>query len=127
MLSVTTTIDRTSGGVKIAWTAPISNSDPISKYILEIKDNSNNYYENTAYCNGASPTIIANRYCIIPMTVFRSSPYYLVYPELIVVRAKAFNHYGWSTVSNVNAQGATVRREPLSVQNLQRGLLTSIS
>ena len=54
MNSVTTTIDLTTGGIKITWTAPNSNSDPITRYIIEIGDKTaTTWTETLTNCNGS--------------------------------------------------------------------------
>jgi hypothetical protein len=91
MTAATTSIDPTTGGVKIQWTAPNSNSEPITKYLIEVKKADGTYLEDTTNCNGANSVILANLYCIIPMSVLKGSSYNLVYPQLVEVRASAYN------------------------------------
>jgi hypothetical protein len=47
------------------------------------------------------------------MDVIRAPPYSYQFRELVVVRAKAYNVYGWAlTYSPDNTTGATTRTEP---------------
>jgi hypothetical protein len=49
------------------------------------------------YCNGLEPTIKANRYCIVPMTVLTSDPYHLVQGHHnIFATVEALNVVGYS-------------------------------
>ncbi len=40
MSAVTTSIDSSTGGIKISWTAPLNNGNTITKYKIEISDGS---------------------------------------------------------------------------------------
>lgn len=46
------------------------------------------------------------------MTTLRNSPYSLPFDTLIQVKAYALNHYGNSTASPLNTDGARIRTEP---------------
>jgi titin len=60
MASVTTSIDSSTGGVKIAWVAPLDGSSTIDSYLIEISNNlGTTWTANTLYCNGASSTIVS--------------------------------------------------------------------
>jgi len=52
MATVTTSIDSVTGGVKIQWTAPASNSETITKYLIEIRKSDGTFLEDTTNCNG---------------------------------------------------------------------------
>lgn len=46
------------------------------------------------------------------MSVLTTGPYNLAFDELIFARVKAFNVYGWSSVSPLNTSGIKIRRKP---------------
>jgi hypothetical protein len=115
MAIVTTSIDRSTGGVLISWVAPYDGSQSITKYAIMIADwTGSNYYEDSVNCDGSSVSVISNMYCIVPMNVIISAPFgNNVLDLLIKVTVKAYNSYGWSSPSNVNLIGAKVRTVPL--------------
>lgn len=64
-------------------------------------------------CNGATYTILTQRYCDVSMIVFKRAPLLLEYKDLIVVRISSTNQIGESAFSDVNNHGITVQTEPL--------------
>lgn len=110
MTAVVTTIDAATGGVRVAWTAPADNAEPITAYRIEFSY-SGGWAEDTAACNGTDSTIAANLYCIVPMATLRASPFSLTYDQQIQVRAQAKNAFGWSATSTPTAT-LTIRTEP---------------
>lgn len=52
MDAVTTSIDGTTGGVKIQWTAPNSNADTITSYLIEIYDPITLDWHTNSNCDG---------------------------------------------------------------------------
>lgn len=64
--------------------------------MVEIKDVTDSYLPYTASCDGADPTIVANRYCYVEMSVLRASPYSLAKGDKVVVRAMAKNIKGFN-------------------------------
>lgn len=71
------------------------------------------YTEETNYCDASTATIIADKYCLVPMTVLRASPYSLSYGTLVVAEVQAYNAKGWGALSIANTVGATIQTEPL--------------
>jgi len=82
--SVSTAIDPTTGGVKISWTEPDDNYDSITSYTVEVKDSGGVWQDDLTNCDGSQPLILAQLYCIIPMSVF-SGTWGLSYDGLIEV------------------------------------------
>jgi len=122
---VTTSIDATTGGVKIAWTNPSSNGNAITSYKIEIQAASTSWLTETTHCDGNSNDVFFNRYCVIPMSVLTTAPFSLTLNTLVQVRASALNTYGQSTPSYVNTLGARVRTIPVQMSNPTRGSDTS--
>ena len=128
MSSAVTSIDTATGGVKILWTAPNSNSDTITAYKIEIVDHTlTTWSQDLVHCDGTNSIIKSNLYCIVPMSVLITSPFNLLYAELVGVRISAQNTYGWSVVSVTNTVGATVRTIPILMNTPSRGTSTTIS
>ena len=95
MTAVTTSIDSSTGGVKISWTAPADGSSTITSYSIEIKvKGSSTYIASTADCNGANSLVMTNRYCVVPMSTLTSVTYGYVFDDTVYVRAKAVNAKG---------------------------------
>lgn len=90
---VVTSIDPLTGGLKVSWTAPASNSYPITKYLIEIaKSDLSAWSEDALHCDGSSSTVIVNMYCIIPMsTLTNPLTYNYGFDSMVVVRASAYN------------------------------------
>lgn len=76
MDAVTTSIDGTTGGVKIQWTAPNSNADTITSYLIEIYDPVTLDWHTNSNCDGTQATVISNLYCIVPMSVLQNTLQY---------------------------------------------------
>ena len=111
MVAVTTSI--TSTNVKIAFTDPSTNGSPILKYRVVIRQSDGvTFTEETNYCDASTSTIIADKYCLVPMTVLRSSPYSLAYSNLVVAQVQAYNSKGWGALSPSNTAGASIQTEP---------------
>lgn len=70
------------------------------------------FTEDTTDCNGASSTVIANMYCLVPMSTLSSSPYNLTYGTLVVAQVQAYNADGWGPLSPSNTAGATILTAP---------------
>ena len=132
MAAPITSIDSSTGGVKIQWIAPYNNADTITKYKIEILTDTdattpNTYTETTTYCDGSLTTVISNLYCIVPMSALITTPFSLDYLELVTVRVSAYNSFGWSSVSLSNSAGATIRVVPVKMASPTRGDDSTIS
>ena len=68
----------------------------MDEYLIEIKDVTDSYLPYLPSCDGADPTIVANRYCYVEMAVLRASPFSLAKGDKIVVRAMAKNLKGFN-------------------------------
>lgn len=127
MTAVTTSIDSSTGGVKILWVSPNSNSDTITAYKIEIYNPiTTNWNEDLTNCDGTNSGVISNLYCVIPMSTFLST-YGYSYGLLVEVRASAQNTYGWGPVSTTNTVGATILTVPVQMTAPVRGSGTTIS
>ena len=68
MSAVTTSIDSSTGGITIVWTAPVANGDDITSYTIEIVDEAGSTWATEATdCDGSDTTIMAALTCTIPM------------------------------------------------------------
>jgi hypothetical protein len=103
--TVTTYNEATN--VRISWTAPAFNGGkPVLKYEIKIKTSTSSYEVESTSCNGTDSTILANAYCIIPMTKLTSAPFNLALNNLIVARVTATNVIGTNNPSTDNTAGA---------------------
>jgi hypothetical protein len=83
------------GDVQVTWAVTNSYGSAITAYKIEFKHYDGvNYNEVLAYCDGTSATIVASRQCIVPMSVFTASPFYLQAGSPIYVRVSAKNGVG---------------------------------
>lgn len=99
--------------MKILWTIPASGSLTISSYKVEISNKAGTVWsEETVNCNGASALVMANHYCIIPMSLLTITPFFYVFDDLVVVRISAQNSLGYGPTSVANSVGAKIRRIP---------------
>jgi len=85
----TTSIDNTN--VKIQWTAPDANSGSIDGYRVYVADSTATYHLESTYCDGLQDPVKSQLYCLIPMTILRSSPYSLAYAATIEAKVEARN------------------------------------
>lgn len=118
-LAPVTSIDAASGDFAIDWTAPDARGDAITAYLVEIADHTGLVWQTeTATCDGSSAAIVAARHCTVPMTVLTGATYgyaysYLTGGDLVQVRVKAANYFGFGVLSPVSdASGARIRAVP---------------
>jgi hypothetical protein len=88
--SISTTVDSLTGDVKVQWTAPDPQGDPITSYLIEIADSTsvNSWHQDTVNCPGIDPSLI---YCFIPMKTLQQAPFSYSIDDLIQVRVSAVN------------------------------------
>lgn len=94
--------------VRIDWTPPYANSEPITAYRIIIQQANGVFSEQIEDCDGSDATNIANTYCDIPMTVLRAAPYSLVQKAIVIAKVSAKNVIGWSPISLPNTAGAQI-------------------
>lgn len=95
--------------VKIAWTAPPSNSAPLDGYDVYVAHQDGSFVRESTYCDGyASPTVLAGAYCLVPMAVLRGAAYGLVTGDIVRAQVRAHNAYGAGGLSPANAAGVAV-------------------
>jgi|LauGreDrversion4_2_1035121.scaffolds.fasta_scaffold625013_1 hypothetical protein len=68
--------------------------------------------------------IVNLRSCEIPITALRAAPYYLDYPDIVIVKVRSHNINGWSDFSDQNTYGALLLTEPARMGQPFRGILT---
>lgn len=128
MVPATTSYDSDGLNVKITWIEPYTHTSmPITAYDIIIKDNSGVYISHSS-CDGADPTIISQKYCIVSMNSLRTAPFSLsTLGTLIQVRTKAKNDIGWGEYSNSNTLGVTIQTIPSVMSIPRRGSVTTTS
>jgi hypothetical protein len=85
---------------------------PITAYTILIKK-TGGVFASTAACNGADATVIANKYCLVPMADLRASPFSLVKDAVVQAQVSATNVIGENTASVANSAGAVIKTEPV--------------
>jgi hypothetical protein len=115
---VPTNVQTVDNGVtvRITWDAPVNTGGTgvtIDGYqIVVLESDLSTYTEDVINCDGTDVTILANRYCDIPMSVFTSSPYSLTQGDTILAKVKALNSIGWSGLSSVSTTTTDVEVVP---------------
>lgn len=114
-----TSIDAATGYFAIDWTAPDARGDAITAYLVEIADHTGLVWNTeNATCDGTTASIVAARHCTVPMTVLTGAKYGYAYSystggDLVQVRVKAANYFGFGVLSPVSdASGAKIRAVP---------------
>jgi len=111
MAAVTVAVDNVYA--KISWTQPAINGATITAYKIVIaQSDGTTYTESTTYCDGTDSGILAQKYCLVPMSALTASPYSLARGTLVKAKAQAQNSKGWSTLSAANTAGASVQTPP---------------
>ena len=99
--------------VRISWVEPDDQGASITTYRITLaQHDGTTFVETTTYCNGASSTTVSNKYCLVPMSALRASPFLLSKGDLVQVQVYAQNLKGWSTAAPTNTAGAVVETEP---------------
>lgn len=111
--------------VKIEWAAPFANYAVIDAYRVEIIDGTGNYIEVPAVCDGSDAAVMANLYCLVPMTAFWTAPFNLPQGTTVTAKVYAHNERGWSNASPANAVGSVVEVVPHQMAAPTRGAGTS--
>ena len=103
--------------VKIEWVEPYDNSEPIIDYEVLIRQSDGlTFTEETTHCNAQEDPPKSQRYCFIPLTVLRASPYNLEFEDKVVAKARARNVFGYGHYSEPNLLGAAIQVEPFTVE-----------
>jgi hypothetical protein len=71
-------------------------------------------------CDGSDTTVMANRFCLVPMSSLREAPFNLVLDDLVVAIITATNEIGTSDPSDENTDGAVVMTEPAAQSDVVR-------
>ena len=103
----------------MSWLPPYDGGSPIASYQVVFGNDADpqEFSEITAYCDGASYTTLANRYCDVPMAIFRGAPLNLAFKDLIVAKVAATNLIGQGTFSVANTVGLLVQTEPFAPES----------
>lgn len=74
---------------RLDWVAPNDNGASLTAYKILLIDSNNAFIEESTYCAGADATVMANRYCQIPMAALRAAPYSLAVGTLVQAKVQA--------------------------------------
>lgn len=114
--------------VNVAWDAPSSNSAAIDGYEVYIADSAGTFVLEATYCDGfTSAAVLADTFCLVPMSVLRGVDYGLGLGEIVRVVVRAHNLYGYGDLSSVNAAGVAIQTAPSQVLALVLGGSTTES
>ena len=91
--SITTSIDSSTGGLRIDWVAPFANGESIDSYKVEIATTAAKtaWARDLVNCPGTDPTITS---CLIPMLSLQSGDFSYSVNDIVYVRVKAHNIIG---------------------------------
>lgn len=82
-------------------------------------------------CDGSKEPALSQHYCYIKLSTLRAAPYSLNFNNLVEIKIRAHNKFGWSNYSPSNVDGARVQVEPVKISkivlNATESTLTSIS
>lgn len=127
----TTTLQ--ADNVLIEWVQPsLGGNDVLVEYEIKIRGKDNQLYSELTYCNGQDALVKQNAECLIPMSVFWTSPFNLLQDDLIQLKVATKNQLGWGEFSDQNTIGLTVQTKPRTptiavVRNEQLCTTTAIS
>jgi len=122
----TTSISNTF--VKISWTEPTTNSAAITAYDIVIKESDGSTFTaDTSNCDGTAAAIVLNKYCFVPMSTLRGSPFSLPFRATVAVKVRAKNAIGWGIYSSESTTAAQIQTEPVQMAAPVRGSGSSAS
>ena len=111
--------------MRIDWVEPAVNNAAITKYEILLQDENGDFFEDRSLCDGGDSGIMAQFHCLIPMTVFRASPFNKVQGEFVKAKVIAFNGRGQSLASAETSGGVPMETEPHQITTLANGSGTS--
>ena len=107
--------------VKISWPEPFTGGSPITGYTILIRMYDEiSFAEDPVNCDGTDPVIIAQQFCLVPISALKSLPYELEWDTGVYANVQAYNSYGYSGISPTG-NGAiitTVPDAPINLQNV---------
>lgn len=109
------TTTQIATGVRVAWTAPVDNHYAVLEYEISVADSSGTLQVDASLCDGSSASVIADLYCIIPMSSLTSAPYSLSVDTLVEFAVRARNARGWSPLSSRNSAGVLAQTVPAAM------------
>jgi hypothetical protein len=95
--------------VKIAWTDPADNYEPIDSYSITIAQN--DYATFTpilSSCDGSNAVIFALKACQIPIFDLMAAPFNLKAGDQVIAKVASHNVVGWGPDSDPTNTGALV-------------------
>jgi hypothetical protein len=111
MIQPVTSIDATTGSLRISWLPPHDGSDTITKYTVQIMLKGQSIGQEVTQCDGIGSQL-TTRTCLVPMSLLTSSPFNYVFDDLVTVRTTSTNFFGTPIFSNVNIVGGKIRYVP---------------
>lgn len=98
MSAPSTSIDATTGHVKIAWTAPNNGGDTIIAYNVYIGNSGYSTWTiDSTNCGSSQSSLLTNLYCLVPMSVLTAAPHSLAFDAIVKAKVSATNSFGEQT------------------------------
>lgn len=95
---VVTSIDSSTGAMRVTWEAPDSNGSNISRYTIYVGNEAGSTYTESSDCDGSDSGVKSALSCTVEMATLKAAPYsYTTLGATVLVRATATNAYGEST------------------------------
>lgn len=103
------TENKIDGTILLSWYNPDNNSEDLTSQEIEIQTYDGDFLPDPTNC----PTLdLKVQDCTFTMSMLTSTPYNLVFGDLVVARARTTNFYGTSQWSQLNTQGAIIKQVP---------------
>ena len=77
--------------VKLSWTRAADNESPITAFTILIERKDGEFREDSTYCDGSSTFVLANDYCLVPMSILIAAPNSLVKDDFIRFKISSTN------------------------------------
>ena len=112
-LAPVTSIDAATGGVVITWTAPSARGQAITAYKIEFANKAQTAWSEVATCDGSAPATRDALRCVVAMSTFTEATFGYLFDDVVYVRVKAYNSYGYGELSEpCDDTGARIRVVP---------------
>jgi hypothetical protein len=109
-----TTWDITTDEVTVTWIEPDNGGSPVTGFRVSFRQNDLTYSAQSSHCDMTVSTAVT---CVIPVTVFRSTPYDLPWGSSIYAKVIATNLYG-DSLESLEGNGAVITTTPDAPINL---------
>lgn len=107
-LPPTTTVNNLN--IKVMWSDPDDNEEAIDRYrVMLAYSDRVTFVEIAQYCDGANSVTLSLKYCEIPISVFKTSPFNYKAGEEVLAKFAARNANGWGPYSEPTTDGVSIQ------------------